>query len=773
MIEIQLDGKPVSVAPGSMVMHAADAAGVYVPHFCYHKKLSIAANCRMCLVDIEKAPKPMPACATPVAQGMVVHTKSEKALNAQKSVMEFLLINHPLDCPICDQGGECQLQDLAVGYGSSASRYTEEKRVVFHKDVGPLISMQEMSRCIHCTRCVRFGQEVAGVMELGMIHRGEHSEITTVAGRTVDSELSGNMIDICPVGALTSKPFRYSARTWELARRRSISPHDSTGANLIIQTKANKVMRVVPLENEEVNECWLADRDRFSYEALNSPSRLTAPMIKQGGQWQAVDWNTALAYVADGLKRIHAEFGAQGIGALATPHSTVEELHLLAKLVRGLGSDNIDFRTRHADFSNTAPAGSARWLGTSIASLSTLHGALVIGSFLRKDHPLFAQRLRQAARKGAQVHSLHALHDDWLMPMGVRLVSAPSAWVRSLAEIAAAVAATKGVTAPLQASAGEGAQAIATSLLSGERQAVLLGNAAAQHPQAGELLALAQWIGTHTGASVGYLSEAANTVGAQLVRALPQAGGLNAAQMLSQPMKALLLLNVEPVLDSADPAAAQAALAGSGLVVALSAFKDAAVDHADVLLPIAPFSETAGCFINAEGRMQSFAGVVAPLGETRPAWKVLRVLGNLLGLDGFSQDGAEQVRVEALGDVANLAARLDNTSTAAFSSGTPSPALERVADVPIYAADALVRRAEGLQLTADARAPKASLPSRLWAELGLVPGDAVRLTQGAASLCIAAVEDPGLAPTVVRVPAGHADTAALGAMFGALGVAKA
>ena len=773
MIEIQLDGKPVSVAPGSMVMHAADAAGIYVPHFCYHKKLSIAANCRMCLVDIEKAPKPMPACATPVAQGMVVHTKSEKAIKAQQSVMEFLLINHPLDCPICDQGGECQLQDLAVGYGGSASRYTEEKRVVFHKDVGPLISMQEMSRCIHCTRCVRFGQEVAGVMELGMIHRGEHSEITTVAGRTVDSELSGNMIDICPVGALTSKPFRYSARTWELARRRSISPHDSTGANLIVQTKANRVMRVVPLENEDINECWIADRDRFSYEALNSPSRLSAPMVKQGGQWRTVDWNTALGYVADGLKRITGEFGAQGIGALATAHSTVEELHLLAKLVRGLGSESIDCRTRHANFSNTATPGSARWLGTSIASLSTLQSAFVVGSFLRKDHPLFAQRLRQAARKGAQIHRLHALDEDWAMPLGTRLNVAPSGWLQVLTDVAAAVAAQTGITAPLPAAPDAAATAIAQSLLGAQRKALLLGNAAAQHPRADELLALANWIAEHTGASVGYLGEAANSVGAQLVGALPGAGGLNAGQMLSQGMKALLLLNVEPELDAADAPAARAALQRSGLVVALTAFKDAAVENADVLLPIAPYTETAGSFVNAEGRLQSFSGVVAPLGETRPAWKVLRVLGNLLGLPGFQQDNAEQVRSEAIGDPSNLVARLDNRSAALPSSlGTPATGFERIADVPIYAADALVRRAESLQLSADARAPVASLPSALWAELGLTAGDPVRITLGEHVLLIAAVEDPSLAPAVVRVPAGHADTAVLGAMFGAVNVTR-
>ena len=777
MIELQLDGKPVSVAPGSMVMHAADAAGVYVPHFCYHKKLSIAANCRMCLVEIEKAPKPMPACATPVTQGMVVHTKSEKALAAQKSVMEFLLINHPLDCPICDQGGECQLQDLAVGYGKSSSRYTEEKRVVFHKEVGPLISMEEMSRCIHCTRCVRFGQEVAGVMELGMIHRGEHSEITTVKGRTVDSELSGNMIDICPVGALTSKPFRYSARTWELARRKSVSPHDSTGANLIVQTKANKVMRVVPLENEDVNECWIADRDRFSYEALNSPSRLSTPMIRQGGQWQSVDWNTALGYVADGLKRIKAEFGAAGIGALATPHSTVEELHLLAKLVRGLGSENIDFRTRHADPSNTALSGSARWLGTSIASLSTLQSAFVIGSFLRKDHPLFAQRLRQAARKGGQIHRLHALDDDWAMPLGTSLIAAPSSWLQSLADVAAAVAAHKGVAAPLPGQANDAARAVAASLLGAERKALLLGNAAAQHPQAAQLLALAHWIGEHTGASVGYLGEAANSVGAQLVGAVPGAGGLNAAQMLSQPMKALLLLNVEPELDAADAPAARAALQRSGLVVALTSFKDAMVENADVLLPIAPFTETAGTFVNAEGRVQSFTGVVAPLGETRPAWKVLRVLGNLLGLSGFEQDNAEQVRTEALGDPSALPSRLDNRSAALPASVAPAPAgYERIADVPIYAADALVRRAESLQRTADARAPRAGLPSGLWAQLGLKAGEPVRLSaqgpQGEQVLILAAEEDPSLAPAAVRVPAGHADTAALGAMFGLINVSR-
>jgi len=776
MVEIELDGRRVSVAEGSMVMHAADVAGVYIPHFCYHKKLSIAANCRMCLVEIEKAPKPMPACATPVTPGMVVRTKSDKAVKAQQSVMEFLLINHPLDCPICDQGGECQLQDLAVGYGMSASRYGEEKRVVFHKDVGPLISMEEMTRCIHCTRCVRFGQEMGGIMEFGMQNRGEHAEITTFIGRSVDSEVSGNMIDICPVGALTSKPFRYSARTWELSRRKSISPHDSNGANLVVQVKGDRVMRVVPLENEAVNECWIADRDRFSYEALNAESRLKTPMIRQGGPnggvWQAVAWDVALNYVADGLQRIKAEHGPQGIGALASPHGTLEELYLLGRLVRGLGSENIDHRLRHSDFANRAADGAARWLGLPIAALSTLDRVLLIGSFLRKDHPLFALRIRQAARHGAQVMSLHAVHDDWAMAVAHRITAAPSAWAQALAGIAAAVAHAKGVAAPAAGDADDAARAVAAQLLSGERKAILLGNAAVQHPQAGSLLALAHWIAQQCGASVGVLGEAANSVGAQWARALPGPSGLHAGQMLSQPMKALLLLNVEPAQDGADPSAARAALQGAGLVVALTPFRDAAVDNADVLLPIAPFTETAGTFVNAEGRVQSFVGVVKPHGDTRPAWKVLRVLGNLLGVDGFEFESAEAVREAALA-ATDAATRLSNAPVVAPASAPPLRGLERVADVPIYAGDALVRRAAALQATRDAQAPVVGLPSALWAQLGLRPGASVRVTQNGASAVLPAREDATLAATAVRVAAAHASTASLGPMFGAIAVSAA
>ena len=704
MVEIELDGQKLDVLEGSTIMHAAEKAGTYIPHFCYHKKLSIAANCRMCLVDVEKAPKPMPACATPVTQGMIVRTKNDKAIKAQKGVMEFLLINHPLDCPICDQGGECQLQDLAVGYGASESRYEEEKRVVFHKDVGPLISMQEMSRCIHCTRCVRFGQEVAGVMELGMSHRGEHAEIETFVGMSVDSELSGNMIDICPVGALTSKPFRYSARTWELSRRKSVSPHDSTGANLIVQVKANKVMRVVPLENEEVNECWLADRDRFSYEALNGDERLTSPMLKQGGEWKTVDWQTALEYVANGLRQIRIDHGAASIGMLASPHSTLEELYLAASLVRGLGSENVDYRLRHAEF---AASSTARWLGTSIASLSQLQRVLVIGSNLRKDHPLFAQRIRQANRKGCSVSVVNSTTelpatDAWAIPLANSVLTSSEAWARSLADIAVAIALEKGVSAPAAGQATDSARAIAKSLLGGQRKAVLLGNAAAHHANASTLLALSNWIGQQTGASVGYLTEAANTVGAQLAGAAPSGKGLDAGQMLGGKLKAVLLLNTEPEFDSAAGAKAKDDLNAAQMVVTLSPFK-ANMGFSDVLLPIAPFTETPGTFVNAEGRVQGFHAVVKPLGDTRPAWKVLRVLANLLDLPGFDFESSQDVlkQIPGAGGSQVPADMLGNAIECAITLSSSSDAVPVVAS--IYQLDGLVRRASSLQLTADAR----------------------------------------------------------------------
>jgi len=776
MVEIELDGKKVEVPPGSMVMDAANKLGTYIPHFCYHKKLSIAANCRMCLVEVEKAPKPLPACATPVSPGMIVRSHSDKAVHAQKSVMEFLLINHPLDCPICDQGGECQLQDLAVGYGKSGSRYEEEKRVVAPKEAGPLISMEEMSRCIQCTRCVRFGQEVAGVMEFGMVGRGEHSEITTFVGKTVDSEVSGNMIDLCPVGALTSKPFRYSARPWELQRRKSVSPHDSLGANLIVQVKGGKVMRVLPLENEAVNECWLSDKERFSYEALDNADRLTKPMVKQDNKWIETEWSTALEYVAHGLRNIRHEHGADALAAVATAHSTVEELHLLNKAMRGMGSENVEFRLRQSDFALDGQI--TPWLGMPIADISKLKRALVIGSFLRKDHPLVTTRLRGAVKAGLRLSVLHASDEELLMPVAHKLIAAPSDWLVALSEVVVAVAADLGQAVPAgfeNIEASEHAKAIAASLVvKGDIEvpgAILLGNAAAQHPQASKIHACAQWIAETTGCSFGYLVDAANTVGGHLVGAT---GGKKEAAF-AVPKKAYVLLNAEPELDAADPAQAVAALKGAEMVVALSAFKHG-MDHCDVLLPIAPFSETSGTFVNCEGRAQSFNGTVRPLGDARPAWKVLRVLGNLLGLQGFDYDTSEAIRDEVFGKGnTDLSAKLNNKAALAPVAGAYAPAgqLERVTDVPVYFTDALARRSEPLQRTADANAPLVTLSKAAAESIGVKAGDSVKVTQGSGSAVLVAAVDNSLPSNAVRVAAGHPAVAALGAMFGSIQVEKA
>ncbi len=775
MLKIEIDGRETEVQNGATVMDAANQLDIYVPHFCYHKKLSIAANCRMCLVQVEKAPKPMPACATPVTDGMKVQTNSDYAKKAQKGVMEFLLINHPLDCPICDQGGECQLQDLAVGYGKSASRYQEDKRVVFHKNIGPLVSMEEMTRCIHCTRCVRFGQEIAGVMELGMMGRGEHSEIVSFVGKTVDSELSGNMIDLCPVGALTSKPFRYSARTWELSRRKSIAPHDSLGSNLVVQVKQNKVMRVLPFENDELNECWLSDKDRFSYEGLDT-DRLTRPMLKQGGEWHEVEWQVALEYVANGLKDIKANHGAAAIGALSSPTSTLEEMALLGKLVRGLGSENVDFRLRQSDFSADGKQAGAPWLGMKIAAIAALDRVLVIGSFLRKDHPLLANRLRQAAKRGTQINLIHSADDNLLMPVRNKAIVPPQELPQLLAQVLKAVATAKG-KAPVPAldkvAVGDAAKAIADSLASGKHAAVMLGNFAQQHPQAAQLRLLAQELSVLLECPFGFTGEAANSVGGHIAACQPASGGLNAAAMLAKPLKAYVLLGMEPEFDCHNPAQAMRALAGADMVVALTSFRGQADKYADVLLPIAPFTETSGSFVNAEGRLQSFNGVVRPLGEARPAWKVLRVLGNLLGLAGFDYESSEAVRDEVC-QGPELPARLNNQITGLqLQAPAPSGALQRIADVPIYSTDALVRRAASLHKTADAAAPCARMNGAQLAALGLADGEIVRVTQEGGEARLVARLDSGVPAGCVRVAAGHALTAQLGAMAGEISVVKA
>ncbi|MDD2916029.1 MAG: NADH-quinone oxidoreductase subunit NuoG [Gallionella sp.] len=780
MINIEIDGKLIETGRGSTIMDAARKAGIHIPHFCYHKKLSISANCRMCLIEVEKAPKPLPACATPAAEGMKVHTHSALAVKAQQGVMEFLLINHPLDCPICDQGGECQLQDVAMGYGATASRYNEEKRIVMHKEIGALISTKEMSRCIQCTRCVRFGQEIAGMMELGMAFRGEHAEIMSFVNSSVDSELSGNMIDLCPVGALTSKPFRYTARNWELSRRKSVSPHDGLGSNLAVQVKNNKVMRVTPIENEAINECWISDKDRFSYEGLNSPERLTKPMIKQDGKWLEVEWQAALEYVANGLRQIANGAGAEQIAALATPHSTLEELYLLQKLVRGIGSGNVDFRLRQSDFSSDGKQQGAPWLGMPVAEINSRDRLLIVGSFLRKDHPLLAQRVRQAVKSGAQANIVHSSDDELLMPVANNAIVAPDNLVNMLAQILKALAAEKQAKpdASVQGiEAGSVATAIAKSLASGERAAVLLGNFAQQHPQAAQLAALAERIAALCGAKFGFLGEAANSVGGYLAAAVPFGGsvqGMNAAKMLAIPRKVYLLLNVEPELDMQNPQQAMTAMHAADMVVALSAYKHHASEYADVLLPIAPFTETSGTFVNTEGLAQSFKGAVKPLGEARPAWKVLRVLGNLMNLAGFDYDSSEAVRDEVLGGV-DIAQRLNNTLQ---SVSIPNPqssilsGLQRVANVPVYSADAVVRRAVSLQKTHDAATPCVTLHSSELKKLGVQPGDTVKVSQDNASVNLTVQADDRQPAGTARVAAGQAATSGLGAMFGTITVER-
>ena len=723
MLKVVVDGQEVQVPHGSTVMDATNKLGVYVPHFCYHKKLSIAANCRMCLVEVEKAPKPLPACATPVTDGMKVWTHSKVAKDAQNGVMEFLLINHPLDCPICDQGGECQLQDLAVGYGGSNSRYTEQKRVVLRKELGPLVAAEEMSRCIQCTRCVRFGQEIGGVMELGLAGRGENAEIVSFVGRAVESELSGNMIDLCPVGALTSEPFRYKARTWELTRRRSISPHDGLGSNLVVQVKQNKVMRVLPLENDAVNECWLSDKDRFSYDGLNSPDRLQRPMVKRGASWEETDWEQAFDFL---VPRLQDDFGL-----LASPHSTLEELFLVSKL--GVA----DFRLRHSDFSADGKRAGIPWLGMPIGELQKVDRVLVVGSFLRKDHPLIAHRLRQAANRGAQIHVLHSVDDDWLMPIASKKVVAPS-------ELPGAIGGYR-------------------ELFNGAKNpAILIGNFAQQHPQAAAIHAAAQQLAQAANAKLGVLGEAANSVGGYLA-GLPAGGNVN--DVLRK--KNLVLVNVEPELDCADPLAARKALEAADFVVSLTPYKTG-LEYADVLLPIVPFTETPGTFVNTEGRVQSFHATVNPLGDARPGWKVLRVLGSLLGRQGFDFDTIEQVRDACL-DGRDVSKLLSNVIEGIKPGDFSVSGIQRVADVPIYFADPLVRRSPPLQKTRDARPPRAWMNARLLAKLGVAAGQPVRVNS---NVKLMAALDDKLPDDCVRIAAAHPSTAGIGPMFGAVTLTK-
>jgi NADH-quinone oxidoreductase subunit G len=774
MLNIEIDGKKLEVEAGTTIIKAADAAGIYIPRFCYHKKLSVAANCRMCLVDVEKSAKPLPACATPVTEGMKIATNSAKAVDAQKGVMEFLLINHPLDCPICDQGGECDLQDQAVGFGKDASRYQEKKRIVKDKDIGPLIAT-DMTRCIHCTRCVRFGEELAGIVELGVTGRGEHMRIETYVKDSVDSELSGNMIDLCPVGALTSKPFRYRCRAWELTAKPSVSPHDCVGANIQVEVLRGKVMRVLPRENEAVNEAWLSDRDRFSYEAVNAADRLTQPLIKQDGVWRETDWNSALTFTAAGLRAVVDRHGAQALGALAGAHSTVEEFYLLQKLVRGLGSNHVDHRLRQEDFSDDDRLPVFPWLGQAIADLDRLDGVLLIGSNIRKEQPLLGLRLRKAFLRGARITAVNPLDYEFSFNLSAKSIVAPDKLASVLASIAKVVCKLSQQPLPAEVEAwcggrapDESEQAIAETLTRGARVSVLLGALALNHPQAAVLRSLAETIARLSGAKLGMLAEA-NSAGAWLAGCVPQrtAGGeripqvgRNARAMLDEPLRGYVLLNTEPEIDSWDGAAARSALARTQFVVTLSSFRNAAADeYAQAQLPLAVFAETAGTFVNCEGRWQSFEPAVSPPGEARPGWKILRVLGNMLGLGGFDYSSADEVRAAVSNSTPPSSAL---TEWRLPAPGKSAAGLQRIAERPMYRVDPLVRRAPSLSKTKDNPSPTVSMNAAQANQLKLRAGAPMTVRAGNGETQLELTIDARVPDGCVLIPAGYAETAALG-----------
>jgi NADH-quinone oxidoreductase subunit G len=773
-ITIEVDGRPLTAKPGQMLIEVTDAAGISVPRFCYHKKLSVAANCRMCLVEVEKAPKPLPACATPVADGMKVYTRSPLAREAQKGTMEFLLINHPLDCPICDQGGECELQDVAMGYGGDVSRFSERKRVVKDEDIGALIAT-DMTRCIHCTRCVRFGGEIAGLRELGATGRGEHMRIGVFVEQAVASELSGNVIDLCPVGALTSKPYRYTARAWELLQRDGVAAHDAVGSNLHVHVRRNQVMRVVPRENEAINETWISDRDRFSYQGLYTEDRLEQPLLRSNGKLRPADWQEALQATAKLLKGT----AAGRLGALVSPNATLEEMYLLQALVRGLGSANVDHRLRQSDFRNAAADPRLPWLGLSLADLERNQATLLVGSWLRKEQPLVNHRLRKSVLAGGSVMAINPVAYDFNYDLDVDIVATPSAMLAELAGVAAALGAD---TLGLVVAPDAAHQAIADALRAAEQGSVLLGSVALAHPDFTLLRGLADSIAAAADVSVGYLNDGANAAGAWLAGAVPHRGpggaevavGLDAAAMLAQPLDSYILLGCEPDFDLADPARAQAAFGGAQLVALATHLSPALQAQADVVLPVAGFAETSGTFVNLQGDRQSFAGAVSPVGEARPAWKVLRVLGNLVDLEGFEFVSSEEVRDTLLGSCGSLAP--DNrlgAATAGRSQLPPADGLERIGGVSMYAADPLVRRARALQSTPDAWRAGLRVNAAVAASFALAGGDTATLRQGAAASTLPVVVDERVPDGCVWLPSGVPGTESLAAAFGHVSLEKA
>ncbi len=793
-VTIVIDDQPLEVDQGSMIIEAADDAGIHIPRFCYHKKLSIAANCRMCLVDVDGARKPLPACATPITDGMKVYTKSKKALTYQKSVMEFLLINHPLDCPICDQGGECELQDNAMGYGSDKSEYTQAKHVTDDHDIGPLIST-DLTRCIKCTRCVRFGTEIAGIRELGMIGRGEESEISTFLHQAVESEMSGNVIDICPVGALTSKPFRYRARAWEMTQHAAISPHDCVGSNLYVHTRRGEAMRVVPKENEQLNEVWLSDRDRFSYQGLHSESRAKFPMIKRDGEWEVVEWTEAFDYITKKLQAIIDKHGAKTVGALASPNQSCEEYYLLQKLLRGLGSHNIDYRLRQADFRavDSQPYG----IDCDLPYIEDSDAILSIAGDIRRQQPLIHHRIRKASRMGTAVFSINSKHYDMRIRNLDRTMVNLDEIPLKLAEIAKALLDTHAdrldeqrraqATALLKdVTVSKGMQKVANALSHAERPVVLVGTVGIDHPNASTVLSLSTLIKRLANAKGGELPQGANNQGAWLAGARPaykpghhklEQAGLNAQQMLTQhdALKACFLLGCEPELDSSYGQRAYDTLNECELVVALSPFHgDGLDDYADIILPVASFTETGGSYVNVHGLWQAVSGICPPPEQARPAWKVLRVLGNFFNLDGFGFNSVQDVADELAQKLAGMAQPERHIDLPASLPKTQQ-GLKRLGSSAMYAGDMLTRRAEALQNMQQKIEPAAiRLCPALASALNLDDGchALVQQNNSSSSVTLPVVIDESLADKMVLIPTGLRETANLGSAFDSISILR-
>jgi NADH-quinone oxidoreductase subunit G len=777
-VNIEVDGIAMEVPKGSMIIEATDKAGIEIPRFCYHDKLSIAANCRMCLVDVEKAPKPLPACATPVMEGMKVFTRSRRAVDAQHGVMEFLLINHPLDCPICDQGGECELQDLAMGYGRSVSRFTERKRVVKDKNVGPLIQT-DMTRCIHCTRCVRVLEEIAGTSEMGGAGRGDRLEIGTCIERSIDSELSGNVIDLCPVGALTNKPYRFSARAWELIARPSQAAHDPVCSTLYYHNRRGKILRAVPRRHEARNETWLSDRDRYSHFGLYAEDRLLEPRVKTDGQWRTVSWEEGIAAAATALRG-----AGDSLNALMGGSATTEEYFLAQRLVRGLGSSHVDHRLREQDFADDAARPTAPRFEMPLAAIEQAGAILLLGSNIRHEAPILGHRVRKAWRAGAAVMAINPVDWNFHFDLAQQSIVAPQAMAAEVAALAGALAEASGQELPAELAGWVKAQALqehhramAASLRDAEQAVILLGQFAMSHPQAALLRKLARWLADAAPCNLNLLPFGGNPVGAWLAGAVPHRGpggsgtqaGRNASEMLGAG-GAFLLWDFEPEFDTANAAQAVAALRSGGPVVAVTPFASGALtEAADVLLPLAPLAESEGTLHNIDGEPMALAPAGQPSGWAKPGWKILRQLGAELGLDGF-----DQVDLAGLqNDVNEAIAGEAEPREWVAQPPTLADGLFRVGEVPMFAVDGLCRRAAALQQSRHADTGFAGLSEAEFSALGLADDDTVRVRTGESEAELPARLMPGLPPGAVWLPAATVASSALGALVGPLQVEKA